>query len=210
MSHVLIIGGSGRTGRLIAEQATRLGHDVTITARDPDRLAREGTAPAGIAVVRVDVHDPASVAAATQAAEVVVVAVSSSARTSGAVYSDAARAVVGAVAPGTRVIVVSSGGVDRDDKNLPSWYRRILIPMFMDDLYADMKVMEDIIRDSELEWTIVRGSYLNDRPARGNIRIADGTNPRGGWKLSRKDLAAFVAAQLTTDEWSRRTPTLAE
>lgn len=210
MSRVLIIGGSGRTGRLIADEAKRLGHDVTITAREPRRLTDEGTVPQGIGLVHADVHDPASVVAAVKNTDAVIVAVSSSARGSGSVYSDAARAVIGAVPPGTRVIVVSSGGVARDDKGLPLWFRRILIPLFMNDLYTDMKVMEDMFRASELDWTIVRAAYLNDRPARGDIRISDGSNPSGGWKLSRHDLAVFVAAQLNTKEWSRRLPTLAQ
>ena len=80
------------------------------------------------------------------------------------------------------MIVVSSGGVVRDDKGLPLWFRRILIPLFMNDLYTDMKIMEDMFRASELDWTIVRASHLNDGPARGDIRISDGSNPRGGWK----------------------------
>ncbi|MFE4835841.1 NAD(P)-dependent oxidoreductase [Arthrobacter sp. NPDC056691] len=211
MSRVLIIGGSGRTGRLIADEAKRLGHDVTITARDPRRVTDEGTVPQGIGLVHADVHDPASVLAAVKNTDAVIVAVSSSARGSGSVYSDAARAVIGAVAPGTRVIVVSSGGVARDDKGLPLWwFRRILTPLFMNDLYTDMKVMEDMFRASELDWTIVRASYLKDGPGGGEIRISDGSNPRGGWKLSRHDLAAFVAAQLNTEEWSRRLPTLAQ
>ncbi len=83
MSRVLIIGGSGRTGRLIADEANRLGHDVTITARDPRRLTDEGTLPQGIRVVRADVHDPASVLAAVKKVDAVIVAVSSSARGSG-------------------------------------------------------------------------------------------------------------------------------
>ncbi|MEN8585349.1 NAD(P)H-binding protein [Burkholderia sp. RS01] len=210
MSRVLIIGGSGRTGRLIADEAKRLGHVVTITARDPRRLTDEGTDPKGIGLVRADVHDPASVLAAVKNTEAVIVAVSSSARGSGSVYSDAARAVIGAVAPGARVLVVSSGGVARDDKGLPLWFRWILIPLFMNDLYTDMKVMEDMFRATELDWTIVRASYLKDGPGGGDIRISDGSNPRGGWKLSRHDLAVFVAAQLNTEEWSRRLPTLAQ
>ncbi|MET3919283.1 uncharacterized protein YbjT (DUF2867 family) [Arthrobacter sp. UYEF20] len=80
----------------------------------------------------------------------------------------------------------------------------------MNDLYTDVKVMEDMFRASELDWTIARPSYLNDGPARGDIRISGGSNPRGGWKLSRNDLAVFVAAQLNSEEWSRRLPTLAE
>jgi CubicO group peptidase (beta-lactamase class C family) len=108
------------------------------------------------------------------------------------------------------VLVVSSGGAARDDKGLPLWFRRILIPLFMNDLYRDMKVMEDMFRATELDWTIVRASYLKDGPGGGDIRISDGSNPSGGWKLSRHDLAAFVAAQLNTGEWSQRLPTLAQ
>lgn len=177
MSRVLIIGGSGRTGRLIADEAIRLGHDVTITARDPRRLMDEGRFPQGIRGVRADVHDPDSVLAAVKSVDAVIVAVSSSAHRSGSVYSSAARAVIGAATPGTRVIVVSSGGVDRDDKGLPLWFRRILIPLFMNDLYTDMKIMENMFRASELDWTIVRASYLYDGPERGDIRISDGSNP---------------------------------
>ena len=43
MSRAVIIGGSGRTGRLIADEANRLGHDVTFTAREPRRLTDEGS-----------------------------------------------------------------------------------------------------------------------------------------------------------------------
>jgi putative NADH-flavin reductase len=79
MNRVLIIGGSGRTGRLIADEAKRLGHEVTITARDPRRLTDEGTVPQGIGLVRADVHDPASVRAAVKNTDAVIIAVSSSA-----------------------------------------------------------------------------------------------------------------------------------
>jgi len=75
--------------------------------------------------------------------------------------------------------------------------------------YDDMRVMEDIIRESDLAWTIVRASYLNDQPQRGRYRVADGATPSRGWRLSRGDLAHFTVDQLSSDEWLRRLPTLA-
>jgi hypothetical protein len=113
-------------------------------------------------------------------------------------------------APGTRLVVVSSGGVRRDDPALPAWYRRVLIPLFMSDLYDDMGRMEQIVEASEADWTIVRASYLRDHPAKGRYRIEDGATPRRGWRLSRGHLADFVIDQLSSAEWSKKKPTLAE
>ena len=47
----------------------------------------------------------------------------------------------------------------------------------MKDLYDDMRVMEKIITHSTLDWTLIRASNLQDRPATGNYRISEGSNP---------------------------------
>lgn len=210
MSRVLVVGGTGRTGRLVVTEATAMGHHVTVAARNPD-AARSLFTPA-VQVVHADAHDPASIERALHDQDVVVLSVSSSARKPGNVYSDAARAIVDGARGTTvsRAVVVSSGGVRPDDTGLPAWYRRVLIPLFMSDLYDDMRAMERVFRESELAWTFVRAAYLGDRPRAASIRVEDDTNPKGGWRLGRADLAAFVAAQIDGTEWIRRSPTLAE
>ena len=205
MSNVLVFGGTGRTGRLIALDAAADGHSVTVASRHPSTQSDSR----GIRSIRADVTDVASVRAALDGHDAVVLAVSTPARKPGGLYSAAARAVVEAAAAGTRTVVISSGGVYREDPALPFWYRRMLIPFVMNDLYVDMGAMEKTIRASELDWTIVRASYLRDDPASGAYRVVDGATPAGGWKLSRADLARFTAAQLGSDEWVRKTPTLA-
>lgn len=208
-SRVVVFGGTGRTGRLIVDEAVRDGHDVTVAARRPEASA--GTFPKSVRVVRADVQDPTSVTSALEGQDAVVLAVSSSARRPGTLYSDAARNIAAAT-EGTsvsRAIVVSSGGVRSDDPGLPLWYRRILIPLFMKDLYDDMRAMESVLAQSTLDWTFVRAAYLQDTPATGRYRVSDGTNPEGGWKLSRGDLARFAVNQLADDQWLRKAPTLA-
>jgi len=205
MSTVLVFGGTGRTGRLIAALAAEDGHTVTVASRHPSTE----TDTRGIRSIYADVTDAASVRAALDGQDVVVLAVSTPARKPGALYSGAARALVDVAAPGTRTIVISSGGVYRDDPALPFWYRRMLIPLVMNDLYVDMAAMEAQVRASELDWTIVRASYLRDEAATGAYRVVDGATPAKGWKLPRADLARFTADQILGDEWVRKTPTLA-
>jgi putative NADH-flavin reductase len=209
MSRVLVIGGSGRTGLLIADKAHRAGHDVTVTARNRRHLLDSGRVSGGITVVEADVHAPDTIRSAAAGQDVIVITVSSPARASGGVYSAAADAVISAVPAGTRVVVISSGGVRPDDRNLAFFYRRIMIPLYMQDLYRDMRLMEERIRASSLRWTFVRPGYLRDGAAK-TVRILDGRNPRHGWRLSRTSLAAFVTDQLTSNEWVFRAPTLAQ
>lgn len=206
---VVVFGGTGRTGRLIVGDAVRAGYEVTVAARRPE-LA--GVLPDGVRVVRADVHDSESVSSAVAGHDAAILAISTPANKPGTLYSEAAENVVRAAADTDpmRVIAVSSGGVRRDDPALPLWYRRVLIPLFMSDLYDDMERMEETITATSLDWTIVRASYLRDHTATRRFRVADGATPRRGWKLSRADLAQFVIDQLGSDEWLRRRPTLAE
>jgi uncharacterized protein YbjT (DUF2867 family) len=211
-SRVLVFGGTGRTGRLIVEDALRDGHDVTVASRRPEALANAATLPAAARVVRAEVEDAGSVVAALEGQDAVFLAVSSPARHPGSLYSTAARNIVAAVeaAGVSRVIAISSGGVRQDDPALPFWYRKVAIPLFMKDLYDDMAVMEQTITASTLDWTIIRASYLQDRAGTGGYRVADATTPQGGSKLSRADLARFTVDQLSHDRWVHRVPTLAD
>jgi putative NADH-flavin reductase len=52
--------------------------------------------------------------------------------------------------------------------------------------------MEDEMRQSGLDWTIVRPPRLTDKPPTGRYRTALNRNVRGGYTISRADLAAAI------------------
>ena len=52
--------------------------------------------------------------------------------------------------------------------------------------------MEDILRDSGLDWTVVRPPRLTDRPPTGRYRTAPGRNLRRGFFVSRADVAHLM------------------
>jgi uncharacterized protein YbjT (DUF2867 family) len=66
--------------------------------------------------------------------------------------------------------------------------------------YADLVVMEDVLRDSGLDWTIVRPPRLTDRPLTGSYRTAYGQNLRRGLFISRADVAHLMLRVLDQPE----------
>jgi len=66
--------------------------------------------------------------------------------------------------------------------------------------YADLARMEDVIRDSGLDWTVVRPPRLTDKPVTGAYRMAYGQNLRGGFFISRADVAHHMLRVLEQPE----------
>ena len=75
--------------------------------------------------------------------------------------------------------------------------------------YADLAQMEDVLRDSNLEWTAVRPPRLTDKPLTGTYRTARGQNLRRGAFISRADVAHYMLRALDQPETIRQTIGLA-
>jgi uncharacterized protein YbjT (DUF2867 family) len=67
-------------------------------------------------------------------------------------------------------------------------------------VYADLAQMEDVLRDSGLDWTVVRPPRLSSKPGTGNYRTAYGQNVRGGWIVPRADVAHLMLGALGRPE----------
>jgi putative NADH-flavin reductase len=93
-----------------------------------------------------------------------------------------------------RLVAVSAAPLSSDDGDtLPS--RLLLKPLLwalFRPVYADMAAMEDEIRQSGLDWTIVCPPRLTDKPPTGRYRTAINRSVRGGYTISRSDLAAAI------------------
>lgn len=77
--------------------------------------------------------------------------------------------------------------------------RHLLTPFahtVMRERYADLALMEDVLRASDLEWTIFRPPRLTNGPVTGRYRTTVGQNLRGGLVVSRADVAHAMLAAL--------------
>jgi uncharacterized protein YbjT (DUF2867 family) len=63
--------------------------------------------------------------------------------------------------------------------------------------YEDLAIMEDVVRESGLDWTISRPPRLTDKPLTGAYRTAYGQNLRGGTSVSRADVAHHMLRMIS-------------
>jgi hypothetical protein len=58
--------------------------------------------------------------------------------------------------------------------------------------YRDLALMEDVLVESGLDWTVVRPPRLTDGPLTTTYRVAHGRNVPGGFRVSRADVAHLM------------------
>jgi len=68
--------------------------------------------------------------------------------------------------------------------------------------YSDMRRMEELVRGSDLEWTIMRPSGLFDAPGVTRYELHEDQAP--GIFTSRADLAASMLEQVTDGRFARK------
>jgi putative NADH-flavin reductase len=199
-----IVAATGGIGRHLLDQALAAGHDVTAVVRTPAKLTRD------VRAVRADLAapDPVALESAIGGADAVLSALGPRSRSDAGITAPATRAIVDAMrATGVRRIVVVSaapvGTVPSPGNPNPARYdpgdgffmRHLASPMIrivLREHYADLALMEDVLRDSGLDWTAVRPPRLTDRPLTGVYRTAYGRNLRGGALISRADVAHYM------------------
>lgn len=204
---VLVIGATGRTGRLIVDAALGHGHDVTAFVH-----VTETSFDPRVRVARGDVLDFDDVSAAVEGHHAVAVAIGRRTGT-GPFHAPAVANVVHAMAlhQVRRLAVLSAAGTfARTDKRLSLAFRA-LIATTMRGTYDDLEDMERRIMASALDWSIIRPVGLTDAPASGDYRISlSGQLVPKASRISRGDVAGVMLKALESDSYLRRAVVIAD
>ncbi len=202
-----LLGASGRIGQHVLARALQSGHEVTALARDPQSL----TAAARLTVLTGDATDSAVVAELMTGADAVLSALGPRGAKSPALMASAGRNIVAGMSKaGVRrlVCVSASGAFIQHDPDSGALVKMIL-PRVLAKPFADVREMEAAISASDLDWTLVRATRLVSTGLTGQYRVRPEYPPKGGWKISRADVADFMAAVLADESWVRGCPALA-
>ncbi|MGW1195405.1 NAD(P)-dependent oxidoreductase [Streptomyces sp. NPDC002536] len=202
---IAVFGANGPTGRRLTDQALAAGHEVVAVTRRAGSLAERP----GLAVAVADATDPSAVAAVIDGTDAVLSALG--ARFSKDIittYSASVMAITGAMARHgvKRLLAVSSSIAD------PHWrptgahfFNHVLDPLVNRrlgrTLHEDMRRMEALIRQTDLDWTLVRPSGLFDHPAVTAYHTAE--TSADGVFTARADLAASMLRELEERRYVR-------
>lgn len=204
---IVVFGANGKTGRLLTGQALAAGHTVTAVTRRP---AQFPITHEHLAVVGADVYAPQAVDRAVEGTDVVLSALGVPfTRKPVNIYSVGIRNITTAMSGHgvKRVVVVSSSATE------PHYHadggflmNRVLQPVLTATIgrttYGDMRRMEELLRGSELDWTVMRPSGLFDAPGVTAYELHADQAP--GVFTSRADLAASLLEQATDVRFIRR------
>jgi putative NADH-flavin reductase len=210
-----IIAATGGVGQQLLRQALDAGHDVTAVVRNPAKL------PAALGEARIVTADladpePATLEAAIAGTDAVVSGLGPASNSSAGIATRGTRAIAAAMhaAAVKRLIVISaapvgtvpSAGRPKPPKHDPGdgfFMRQLGAPFAraaFGKVYADLAAMEDLLRGSGLDWTVIRPPKLTSKPLTGHYRTATGQNVRGGFSVPRADVAHLMLAVLTRPE----------
>jgi putative NADH-flavin reductase len=173
---LLVIGSTGRTGKLVVEQGLQRGHEITAFARRPQELTNVDKLHA---LVQGDATNLTDVLKAVQGQDAVISAVGTSAIAENLILAMRETGV-------RRLVMTSSRSVVATKPKLPvklAW-------MVFHEAYADLARAEGMLEISGLDWSIGRATMLTDKPFTGQVHIDFEANATGGdWSLTRADYA---------------------
>jgi len=203
---LVIFGSTGSIGHQLVVQALEQEHTVTAFARNPAKIEIEH---ANLTAVQGDVLDSASVEKAMDGQDAVLCSLGAGGK--GAIRSEGTRNIVRAMhkAGVSRFICLSTLGVGDSRANLNFFWRHIMFGLLLRRAYADHISQEDYVKESRLDWTIVRPGAFTDGNRTGVYRHGfPSTDKTIKGKISRADVADFMLKQLTDRTYLHETPGL--
>ena len=203
---ILVVGATGGTGRLIIGYALTLGYDVAALVRSPEKAS----ALKGVTLISGDARDETTLREALNGRSAVISALGTPASPFRQVtlLSTATRALVSAmkIARTPRLICITGIGAGDSAGHGGFFFDHVIFPLLLRNVYADKNRQEAIVRNSGLDWILVRPSILNDKPGHDTVRALTDLSGFHGGTISRQDVAKFVVDQLAVDTWLRRSP----
>ena len=213
---ILILGATGRTGKLIIEEALKQNHQVAAIARDSEKLAAYE-----IDIFHGTPYDEETVAKAIKGCEVVINTLNVSRkfdnlwallRVSKDLISKSAENALKAMSQEgiNRFVALSTLGAGRSWKKSPFILKAIVSYSNMKTAFLDHGKQEEILENSNADYTICRAPMLTLKPdENGAVAVPEGEKPKS-MTLSRQAAAVFFISIIEEKKHIRQTITVTD
>ena len=195
---ILILGITGRTGSLAAEEAVKRGHKVIGIARDPAKVTVKNSE-----IITGTPYDYETVRKAVTGCDAVIGALSLISQSQGVfgkldtpldVLSGSMKNSIKAMREEgvKRMVLMSALGVGDSAKELPGIVRLLMNLTNIRYSYIDHEAEEKLLQNSDLDWTIVRPVGLNDKNEKLSILSRTNSTDKIKTSVSRNAVAHFM------------------
>lgn len=211
---ILLLGATGRTGKLLLEQALDHGHIVHVLVRDKEQIPIHRY---NLIVFEGTPVDKTALDKAMQGCEAIISALNisrkyefpwSGVRTPKDFLSHTMRNVVelSNVNHIRRMVFISAWGVNDTKSHVPGWFRWLVNNSTLRSQYEDHERQEEVARNSTLDWTAVRPVFLTNSKTDRKVLVSEDNVPKPNLYISRRNLAAFMLQVLEKNLYLCQSP----
>lgn len=211
MRRVAVFGSTGGSGRTLVRRAIGRELDVVAYARRPERL---GELRGEVEVVEGELSDAQRIAEALEGVDTVFSLLGPKTITPGRrPLTEGMRHVVrGMEIHGiTRILAIATPSVKHpgDAPHALMSPMGVLIRRLGGPAFDELRGMADVLRGSDLEWTLARIPFLTNGPASEEPEVGP-LSWTSSLTLSRETLAAWMLDEATRRDWVRGAPVLGD
>lgn len=206
---IAVFGSTGKTGREVVRQAIDRGYTVTAYARNPQKL---DITHSNLTVVSGGLSDRDAIKTALQGADCVISALGPYFSVRDTALSHGVSNILSAMKESGVSRIIQLSTISSPDPNDGKDFRaKMLVGMVKRSYpgsYAEIVRIGQMIRDSDMDWTLVRIALLNDKPLSKKLRVGYMGQKIVRTNVSREDLAWFMLEQAESAEHSRKAPAI--
>lgn len=196
--NILLLGMTGRTGSNIAKLALEDKHQVTALLRTPEKIKLNDE---NLSIIKGDATVKKDVERAMQGADVVISALNTD---GGNTLTKSMPLIIDAMKAENieRIVTIGTAGilqsrVEPDVLRYQSSESKRKLTRAAEEHHKTYL----LLKESELDWTVVCPTYLPDGEAVGEHREERDFLPEDGKKITTGDTAEFVYKQLESDKY---------
>jgi putative NADH-flavin reductase len=215
---ILILGATGRTGRILLNEAISRGHTITVLVGHKSSLR---TDPELLQVYEGTPLNKFTLASAIDGCDAILSTLNisrhsdfpwSSLRTSKDFLSASMKNIllIAKEKKVKRIIVTTAWGVAETKKDIPFWFRWLINNSNIRFPYLDHARQETLLKASDMDWTIVRPVGLSNQIHDKKVKVTLDNQPKPSLSISRHNVALFMLDALEKNIYSKQCPVISE
>ena len=202
---LVVFGATGKTGQEIVKQSLAQGYEVTAFVRDPSKMALEHD---DLKIMTGDIFEFTAVTQAIQGQDAVICSLGTSELGKTTVRSEGTANIIKAMNEYhvNRLVVVSAMGVGESWSTL-SIVNKLFFATLLRSSRQDHEEQEVVVKESDLDWTIIRPSGLTDTPQTESYAIGENIIGKTS-KIARADVAHAIIKEIHDNTFVHRAVTI--
>lgn len=204
-----IFGSTGGTGKQVVEQAVAAGNHVVAYVRNPSKLE---FIHKNLTIVEGELADQMMIEQAVSGVDAVISVLGPRSGSKDKPITRGMQNIIAAMNKyGVRRLIVSSTLSVKDPNDLPDFKAKFLVnfvKLTMRSAYEEIISVAEIVRKSDLDWTMLRLTTLTNSLKSGKVKVGYLGKGEVGMRISRADLAEFILKQVQNTKYLRQSPVI--